>query len=96
MVLGLSLLSVPAFAATDYTTMTNSEMATLRGTMSDASQEDRDAFRADWQSRVSNMSQEERQSVTGRPASAAQDGSGSQYGKGSGNGRGGGMGRGRR
>jgi len=101
-ILGLGLLAAPALAATDYSSMSNEELAAMRGTMRDVSQEDRDAFRSEWQSRVQNMTQEERQLAVGRPANAAQDGAGNRYGRGngqrSGNGstEGRGMGRGRR
>lgn len=88
MVLGVCLLALPAFAATDYSTMTNEELAAKRGTMRDAAPEDRDSFRAEWQKRVNTMSQAERQSTVGRPENAPRDGAGYQYGQGSGNGSG--------
>ncbi len=102
LVIGLCLLSAPAFAATDYSSMTNDELAAMRGTMRDAEQVDRDAFRSEWQERVSNMSTEERNNAVGRPANAPQDGAGNRYGGGNGRGMssgmggGQGMGRGRR
>jgi uncharacterized membrane protein YgcG len=103
LILGLGLLTAPAFAETDYSSMTNEEMAAMRGIMRDASQEERDAFRSEWQSRVNSMSQEERQQAVGRPDNASRDGAGNKYGKGGGQGQGNGsggggrgMGRGRR
>jgi len=86
-ILGLGLLAAPAFAETDYSSMSNEDLAATRGTMRDASQEERDAFRTEWQSRVNSMSQEERQEAIGRPANAAQDGAGNKYRQGSGQGK---------
>ncbi len=94
MILGLSLLSMPVLAATDYNNLTNEEMAAKRGTMRDATSDDRDAFRTEWQTRVNNMSQEERQLAVGRPQAAQKDGTGHQYGQGGGHGGGNGGGRG--
>ncbi len=85
MALGLGLLTHPAFAATDYSSMSTAEMNEMRGTMRNASQEERDAFRNEWRSRVNNMDQEERRQYSGRPANAAGDGSGNRYGRGGGN-----------
>lgn len=103
MILGLSLLSTPVFAATDYSSMSNEELAATRGTMRDAAEADQEAFRTEWQERVNNMSQEERAAAVGRPANAAQDGSGNKFRNGGGQsnggrqgGGGGGMGKGRR
>ncbi len=97
MILGLSLLAAPAFAAQDYGSMTNEEMAAKRGTMRDAAPEERDAFRNERQSRVNTMSQEERRQASGRPENALRDGSGNKYGQGQGRGNGkGGNGGGRR
>ena len=99
-VIGLSLMSMPVFAATDYSTMTNEEMAQMRGTMRNAATEDQETFRAEWQNRVNSMSQVERESAVGRPENALQDGAGNKYRQGSGDscrmGSGGGMGKGRR
>lgn len=100
--LGIGLLTAPAFAVTDYSQMDTATMNEMRGTMRDASQEERDAFRNEWRSRLNNMEQAERQNYSGRPANAAGDGSGNRYGgggsmgSGGGMGGGGGMGRGRR
>lgn len=94
MVLGLSLLSLPAFATTDYSGMSNEELAAKRGTMRDAPPDDQDAFRAEWRERVNAMSVEERQSAVGRPENAPQDGAGRQYRQGGGKGYSHGAGRG--
>ncbi len=74
-ILAVSLISIPAFA-TDYSSLETSELANLRGTMRDASTEDRDAFRAEWQNRISRMSSEEAQAYRGRPENAIADGNG--------------------
>ncbi len=89
---GLALTAVPAWAQIDYSSMTNEDLAAMRGTMRDATPEDRDAFRQEWQGRVQNMSPEERQQVTGRPSGA---GGGDGYGYRSGGGQRGGGGYGR-
>lgn len=87
-VLGACLLALPALAATDYSTMSNEELAAMRGTMRDAAPAERDSFRAEWQNRVNTMSQAERQTAVGRPENAPRDGAGYRYGQGSGNGSG--------
>jgi hypothetical protein len=89
----------PAWAVTDYSSMTTEELSQLRGTLRDATQEERDAFRAVWQERVRNMSTEEMQRYIGPSASrAAAANTGVRQGMG-GQGRGmragGGQGRGR-
>ena len=76
MVLGLSFMSISAMAETDYSSMTNEELSAMRGTLNDADQADRDAFRAEWLTRTKSMSSEERQNAFGRPANAAQNGTG--------------------
>lgn len=73
--------------------MSNEELSNTRGSMREASEEDRNAFRSEWQQRTQSMTPDERQQYTGRPASAAADGSGTQQGMGEG--RGGGQHRGR-
>ncbi len=50
----------------------------MRGTMKDASAEDRDAFRKERQNRQQSMTVEERQKYNGRSANAPADGSGSR------------------
>jgi hypothetical protein len=76
MVLGLSFLSVSAMAETDFSSMTNEELSAMRGTVRDADQVDRDAFRAEWLNRTKSMTPEEKQRAFGRPENAAQDGNG--------------------
>lgn len=93
-VFGLSLMSAPVFAETDYSAMTNEEMAQMRGTMRNADTAEQEAFRAEWQERVNNMSQEERQNAVGRPENAIQDGAGNKYRQGNASGSGSGMGSG--
>lgn len=107
LVLGLGILAGNAFAE-DYSQYATEELASMRGTLQDASQEERDAFRAEWQKRVQDMTPEERQKYTGRPDNAQcqpsadrMQGSGNAqgrggYGKGAGRGFGKGFGKGRR
>jgi hypothetical protein len=93
MMLTMALMTVtPAWAATDYSNMSNEELSNVRGTMQGAGEEEQDAFRSEWQQRTQNMATEERQQYTGRPANAAADGSGAQQGTGQRRGGGGGGG----
>lgn len=101
-ILALCLLSATtAWAAADYSAMTNDELAAKRGTIRNATAEERNAFHNEWQKRVQQMSPEERQQAVNRPANAPQDGSGRKQGQGKGSGQrlqdgsGGGMGGGR-
>ncbi len=56
----IGLSSSPLLAA-DYSTMSTSELASIRGTLYNATVEDRNEFRNEWQSRLVSMSLEERQ-----------------------------------
>lgn len=96
-ILAGSLLSATlAFAATDYSAMTNEELAAKRGSMKQSTMEERNAFQNEWQNRVQKMSPEERQKTMGQPENAPRDGSGQKngQGQGKGSGSGGGMGSG--
>ena len=89
---GLAMLGTPVWAETDYSGMTTEELSQIRGTLHDVSQEERDAFRAEWQKRIQELTQEERQNYVGRPANAPAAGSGLQQGRGQGSGKGRGRG----
>ena len=91
--LGALMLVTPVLAA-DYSSMTTEELAALRGTQRNATVQEQEAFKQEWQGRVQQMSPEERQQFAGKPANAAQDGSGAKYRQGtrSGSGSGGGKG----
>lgn len=94
-ILAGSLLSATlAFAATDYSAMTNEELAAKRGSLQQATVEERNAFQNEWQSRVQKMSPEEKQKVMGQPENAPRDGSGQKNGQGKGVGSGAGSGMG--
>lgn len=93
LLLGISICMTPVFGATAYSTMTNEQLSAMRGTMRDAPVEEQEAFRAEWQERIQNMTIEERRELTGRPESAPRDGSGSRHGRGTGSGGGNGHGR---
>ena len=87
--------------AQDYQSMSTEELSNLRGTMYRVSQEEKDAFRAEWTKRLQAMSAEEKQKYLGpgqgrgkgnRLGVGLGDGSGrgkggSGYGTGGGNGR---------
>ena len=79
----ISLTASPLMAA-DYSTMSTAEMAAMRGTMQQATQEERSAFQQEWQHRIRQMSPAEQQQYAGQPDSSPRDGSGQQYRKGNG------------
>jgi hypothetical protein len=87
-----SILVAPLAMATDYSTMTTAELSEIRGTLYNATEEERMAFRQEWQSRLNEMTPAERQQYAGPPANAprlgSQDGTG--LGGGIGSGKGGG------
>lgn len=97
---GSLLTATLAFAATDYSAMTNEELAAKRGSMKQSTIEERNAFQNEWQNRVQKMTKEEKQKFLGQPENASRDGSGQKNsqgqgmggGMGSGSGMGGGMG----
>ncbi|MHB8148554.1 MAG: DUF1104 domain-containing protein [Desulfobulbia bacterium] len=90
---GSLLTATMAWAATDYSAMTNEELAAKRGSMKQSTVEERNAFQNEWQNRVQKMSPEERQKAVGQPENAPRDGSGQKNGKKQGmGGSGGGMG----
>jgi len=76
------------WATTDYSQYTTEELSKMRGTMRNASEEEREAFREEWQKRMQQMSPEERQKYVGPPANAPRDGQGYRYGQGKGRGHG--------
>ena len=77
------LFSFPAFAA-DYSAYPTEELAAMRGTMSSASEEERQAFRDEWQRRITSMPVDERRQYVGRPANASGNDQGYKYGSASG------------
>lgn len=84
-ILAGSLLSATlAFAATDYSAMTTEELAAQRGTLHQATVEERNAFHNEWQKRVQQMSPEERRKALRPPENAPRDGSGRKLGQGGG------------
>jgi len=70
-VLLAAMIVSPAWAVTDYSGMTTEELSQLRGTLRNATPEEREAFRSVWQERVRNMSTEEMQRYIGPAASRA-------------------------
>ncbi len=74
------MLGLPAFAA-DYAAMSNEELSALRGTMGSATDQERQAFRQEWQKRVRSMAPEEAARYRGRPANAPAEGQGYRYGR---------------
>ena len=73
----------------EYREMTTQELSELRGTMYNASQEERDAFRAEWRKRIDQMTAEEKQQYLGAGGGRGQGNrSGDGLGDGTGRGRG--------
>lgn len=69
--LGVSMLASSAFAA-DYSNISTEELSKMRGTMQNATVEERNTFQNEWQKRVQNITQEERQKYAGKPENAGQ------------------------
>ncbi len=53
--------------AKDFSSYSTEELNNMRGTLWDASAEERDEFRQEWQGRISEMTPEERQQYMGGP-----------------------------
>ena len=88
----LMLLFLPAVGlCTSYESMTTEELSRLRGTMYNATQEEREDFRAEWRKRIDQMSSEEKQKYLGAGGGRGKGNrSGDGLGDGTGKGRGGG------
>ena len=54
------LLSAPAWAASDYSSMSTEKLAQMRETIHNAGEEERNAFRHEWQNRYQQMTEQER------------------------------------
>ncbi len=89
---GAILFATSAFAATDYSSYSLQDLAKMRGTMMQKSQEERDAFRAAWQEKMRNATPEERQTYMRGRGRGNCDGSGMQNGSCQNNGSGRGQG----
>ena len=53
--------------ATDFSSMTTKELARMRGTLCAKSQEEREAFRQEWQKRMAQITPDERRQYAGCP-----------------------------
>ena len=93
-ILAGSLLSATmAWAVTDYSAMSNEELATRRDSMPKASMEEQHAFHNEWQKRMQQMSPEEKQKAMKSGKEQGMGSGGGMGGMGSGSsGSGGGMG----
>ncbi len=69
-IVSLFLLTGTTVFATDFSKYSTEELAKMRGTMWQATEQEREAFRAEWQKRVQNMSPEQRRQYIGKPANA--------------------------
>lgn len=90
--LAVFTLNSPAWS-TDYTTMTTEELNNVRGTLYNATEAERNAFRNEWQKRINQMTPEERTQYMG-PGKGKGKGYGGGKGQGSGKGAGQGQGQG--
>ncbi len=79
LVVGLALCATSVWAA-DYSGYSTDELAAMRGSMREVSDEDRGRFRAEWKKRVNELPVEERAKYTTRPENA--EGGGQGQGKG--------------
>jgi hypothetical protein len=80
--MAISCLAAASALAADYSGYSTGDLATMRGAMQNATIEERNAFRSEWQKRLQAMSLQERQQYTGRPANAPQNSAGySGYGR---------------
>jgi hypothetical protein len=52
--------------ASDYSHYSTEELSKMRGTMQNATAEERESFRTEWQERTRNMTQQERQEYMGK------------------------------
>jgi hypothetical protein len=92
------LLTAGSILAADYSQYSTEELSKMRGTMQNVSEQERETFRMEWQKRIQNMTQEEREKYMGRPEDAGQGNMMKQrgmnqdrgYGMGGGKGMGGG------
>lgn len=93
-VTALFLLLLPGIGlGAEYREMTTQELSKLRGTMYNASQEERGAFRSAWTERINQMTPEEKQQYLGSGGGMGKGNrSGVGLGDGTGRGRGGGSG----
>lgn len=90
--LAVSLVSLPSVSfSIDYPSMTTEELSALRGTLSSAAVEERDAFRVEWLKRVAEMSSAEKEKyLASGPGQGAGNRNATGLGNGSGRGKGGG------
>lgn len=79
LLLGAGLFGSPVWALTDYSSMTNEELAAVRSTIRQTSLEDQEAFRAVWTERVATMTREEKIKLN-----ATREGEGNEVGVGRG------------
>ena len=85
-------LVITAAQAADYSSMSTEELSELRGTMYNATQEEQDAFRAEWMKRAQSMTDEEKAKYfTSGSGQGAGNRGGMGLGDGSGRGRGNGQ-----
>ena len=68
--------------ASDYSQYSTEDLSSKRGTMQNATEQEREAFRYEWQKRVQNMSQEERQEYMGKQGKGMRPGQGRMDNKG--------------
>jgi hypothetical protein len=67
------ILTAGNIMAADFSQHSTEDLSRMRGTMQNVTQQERDAFRTEWQKRIQNTSQEERQKYMGRPEKAGRE-----------------------
>jgi hypothetical protein len=82
------IVTVGSAFATDYSKYSTEELINLRGTMKDATDEEKEALRNEMQARIQNMSDEERQNFFEEIRSKRGSSQGFHKGSGRGMGRG--------
>ncbi|WP_141674210.1 hypothetical protein [Dissulfuribacter thermophilus] len=85
LILGSLMIATGVYAASDYSNYSIDELANMRGTLKNATQEERNAFRAAWQEKIRALSPEERQAYTRGGQGSGPGRRGSSYNAGGGN-----------
>jgi hypothetical protein len=80
--------AISAWAVTDYRSMSTEDLTRLRGTLQNASQEEREAFRTAWREKLQQMAPEDQQKRMGPPANRPANDGTLRQGEGQGMGKG--------
>lgn len=72
LILGSLILTTVVYAANDYSNYSIEELAKMRGTLRNTTQEEKDAFREAWQEKLRSLNPEKRQTYTRRGLGSGQ------------------------